>query len=233
MSIDLNNAPTHRKALYRETIRRSVIKDHIYKLARVSFSEFARLKIVVSATQPELAVAFENKVSRGAIPDYLVPGVEQGIQSVIATGVLGYPLVGVRVSLMDGAYHDVDSSILTFETAARTAFCDALREAGPVIVEPFAVVTFVIPQKGSKAVIKALKTCGGRIEAEMARAYGIAFTALAPLAEMPAFEVFLRETVGGRTNFSVRFNHYEHLDVEEAPDVPLRPFPTIAALRAG
>ena len=229
---NIDNAPEHRKALYRETIRRSVIKDHTYKLARGSFSEFARMKMVVAATQPELAVAFENKVNRGAIPDYLIPGVEQGIQSVIGTGVLGYPLVGVKVSLMDGAYHDVDSSILTFETAARTAFREALREAGPVVVEPFAVVTFVTSEKTSKAVIKSLKKCGGRVEAEMARAYGIAFTALAPLAEMPAFEVFLSETAGGRTNFSVRFNHYEHLDVEEAHDVPLRPFPTIAALRA-
>lgn len=223
----------HRKALYRETIRRSVIKDHTYKLVNGSFSEYARLKIAVAATQPELAVAFENKVSRGAIPDHLVPGAEQGVQSVIGTGVLGYPVVGVKVSLLDGNYHDIDSSILTFEKAARTAFRDALIEAGPVVVEPFAVVTFVTAEKASKTAIKALKKYGGRVEAEMARAYGIAITALAPLAEMPAFEAFLNTEIGGRTNFSVRFNHYEPLETQDGPDDrPLRPFPAIAALRA-
>lgn len=229
----MNDDRSHRTALYRETIRRSAIKDHTYKLSSGSFSEFARLKIAVAATQPELAVAFENKVSRGAIPDHLVPGVEQGIQSVIGAGILGYPVVGVRVSLLDGAYHDVNSSILTFETAARAAFRDALAEAGPMVVEPFAVVTFVTAAKASKTVIKDLKKRGGRIEAEMIRAYGIAVTALAPLAELPAFEAFLHETAGARTNFSVRFNHYEPLDQQEAADdPPLRPFPTIAALRA-
>ncbi|HEY6256821.1 MAG TPA: elongation factor G, partial [Xanthobacteraceae bacterium] len=152
---------------YREKISRQVTKDYVHKKQTGGSGQFARIKIVCEPLPPGGGFVFENKVVGGNVPKEYVPGVEKGLESVLGSGVLaGFPVVDLKVTLIDGAYHDVDSSALAFEIAARAALKEALREAGPILLEPIMKVEVVTPEDYTGAVIGDLNSRRGQIQGQ-------------------------------------------------------------------
>jgi elongation factor G len=150
---------------YREKISRQVTKDYTHKKQTGGSGQFARIKIVCDPLPAGSGFMFENKVVGGNVPKEYVPGVEKGLESVLGSGVLaGFPVVDLKVTLIDGAYHDVDSSALAFEIASRAALKEALREAAPVLLEPIMKVEVVTPEDHTGAVIGDLNSRRGQIQ---------------------------------------------------------------------
>src|SRR5437764_14547452 len=133
---------------------RPVTVDHTTKQQPGGAGQFARIKIVAQPLPPAGGFLFENEVVGGTVPKQYVPGVEKGLQSVLGSGVLaGFPVVDLKVTLVDGQYHDVDSSALAFEIASRAALREALREGGSVLLEPIMKVEVVTPAEYTGSVI--------------------------------------------------------------------------------
>ena len=142
---------------YREKISREVTVDYVHKKQTGGSGQFARVKIVAEPLPPAAGFAFENKVVGGNVPKEYVPGVEKGVESVLGSGVLaGFPVVDLKVTLVDGAYHDVDSSALAFEIAGRSALREALQKGAPVLLEPIMKVEVVTPEEYTGSVIMFL-----------------------------------------------------------------------------
>ena len=132
---------------YREKLTKRIEKDYTHKKQTGGTGQFARVKIVFEPAEPGAGSSFESKVIGGAVPKEYIPGVDKGINSVMGSGVLaGFPVVDVKATLIDGAYHDVDSSVLAFEIASRAAFREALREGGSVLLEPVMKVEVTTPE---------------------------------------------------------------------------------------
>src|SRR3981189_527815 len=139
---------------YREKITRSVTHDYVHKKQTGGHGQFARVKIVVEPSEPGKGFEFENEVVGGSVPKEFLPAVEKGLESVLGSGVLaGFPVVDLKVSLIDGAYHEVDSSAMAFEIAARMALREALQKGGPVLLEPIMKVEEVTPEDYTGSVI--------------------------------------------------------------------------------
>src|SRR5476651_1834568 len=139
---------------YREKITKTVTRDYTHKKQTGGHGQYARVKIVVEPVTPGTPFEFENEIVGGAVPKEFVPAVEKGVESVLGSGVLaGFPVVDIKVSLIDGAYHDVDSSAMAFEICARTAMREALREGGSVLLEPIMKVEVVTPEDYTGSVI--------------------------------------------------------------------------------
>ena len=195
---------------YRETISRKAEIDYTHKKQTGGSGQFARIKLVIEPTPPGEGYSFESKIVGGTVPKEYVPGVEKGIQSVMDSGPLaGFPVIDFKVALVDGAYHDVDSSVLAFEIAARAAMRDGLKKAGAKLLEPIMKVEVVTPEDYTGGIIGDLTSRRGHVQGQDTRGNAIAITAMVPLANMFGYINTLRSMSSGRANFTMQFDHYD------------------------
>jgi elongation factor G len=195
---------------YRETISKSAEIDYTHKKQTGGSGQFARIKLQIQPTQPGEGYSFESKIVGGTVPKEYVPGVEKGIQSVMDSGPLaGFPVIDFKVALVDGAYHDVDSSVLAFEIAARAAMRDGLKKAGAKLLEPIMKVEVVTPEEYTGGIIGDLTSRRGQVTGQDSRGNAVAINAMVPLANMFGYINTLRSMSSGRANFTMQFDHYE------------------------
>jgi elongation factor G len=195
---------------YRETISRTAEIDYTHKKQTGGSGQFARIKLVIEPTPPGEGYSFESKIVGGAVPKEYIPGVEKGIQSVMDSGPLaGFPVIDFKVALVDGAYHDVDSSVLAFEIAARQAMRDGLKKAGAKLLEPIMKVEVVTPEDYTGGIIGDLTSRRGHVQGQDTRGNAIAIAAMVPLANMFGYINTLRSMSSGRAVFTMQFDHYD------------------------
>ena len=205
---------------YRETITRKTEKDYTHKKQSGGSGQFARVKFNVMPNEVGKGFEFESKIVGGAVPKEYIPGVEKGLESVMNSGPLaGFPVVDVKVELIDGAYHDVDSSALAFEIASRAGLREALREAGAVLLEPIMKVEVVTPEDYTGSVIGDLTGRRGQVQGQDMRGNAIVINAMVPLANMFGYVNVLRSMSQGRATYSMQFDHYEQVPSAIAAEV--------------
>ena len=197
---------------YRETITRASDVDYTHKKQSGGSGQFARVKMTVSPGEPGTGFVFTNKIVGGSIPKEYIPGVEKGIASVLDNGILaGFPLLDIDVVLNDGAYHDVDSSVMAFEIAGRAAFREAAQTASPKLLEPIMDVEVVTPEDYMGDVIGDLNSRRGQISGTEARGNATVIKAMVPLANMFGYVSHLRSMSQGRAQFTMQFDHYQQV----------------------
>ena len=195
---------------YRETISRAAEIDYTHKKQTGGAGQFARVKLEIIPAEPGEGYAFESAVVGGSVPKEYVPGVEKGIGSIMGSGPLaGFPVIDFRVRLVDGASHDVDSSVMAFEIAARSAMREGLRKAGARLLEPIMKVEVVTPSEYTGGIIGDLTSRRGQVRGQVPRGNAAAIDALVPLANMFGYINNLRSISSGRANFTMQFDHYE------------------------
>jgi len=205
---------------YREKITKRVEKDYTHKKQTGGTGQFARVKFIVEPNEPGKGFEFESKVVGGSVPKEYVPGVEKGLNSVLGAGVLaGFPVVDVKVSLIDGAFHEVDSSALAFEIASRAGFREALREGNSVMLEPVMKVEVVTPEEYTGSVIGDLNSRRGQIQGQDMRGNANVVTAMVPLANMFGYVNNLRSFTQGRASYTMQFDHYSEVPRNEAEKI--------------
>ena len=205
---------------YREKITKPVTIDHTHKKQTGGAGQFARVKIVAEPVPPAGGFVFENKVVGGTVPKEYIPGVEKGLESVLGSGVLaGFPVVDLKVTLVDGAYHDVDSSALAFEICARAALREALQKGSPVLLEPIMKVEVVTPEDYTGSVIGDLNSRRGQIQGQDMRGNANVINAMVPLANMFGYVSNLRSMSQGRATFTMQFDHYEQVPQAVAAEI--------------
>ena len=197
---------------YRETLRKTVDRyDYTHKKQSGGSGQFAKVQIALEPlpTGSEESYEFVNKITGGRIPKEYIPSVDDGCQEALASGPLaGYPLVDVRVTLLDGAYHDVDSSELAFKIAGIQAFKEAAKLAGPVLLEPVMSVEVITPEDFMGDVIGDINSRRGQIQAMDERSGARIVKALVPLSEMFGYVGDLRSRTQGRASYSMQFDSY-------------------------
>ena len=155
---------------------------------------------------------FESKIVGGSVPKEYIPGVEKGLEGSLGSGVIaGFPVIDLKVTLIDGAYHDVDSSALAFEIAARAAFKEGMQKAGPVLLEPIMNVEVVVPDEFVGDVIGDLSSKRAEIGEQVQRGIARAIPAKVPLANMFKYVGKLRGMTKGRGSYTMEFGHYEQV----------------------
>ncbi len=195
---------------YRETVSRAAEIDYTHKKQTGGAGQFARVKLEIIPAEPGEGYAFESAVVGGSVPKEYVPGVEKGIGSIMGSGPLaGFPVIDFRVRLVDGASHDVDSSVMAFEIAARFAMREGLRKAGARLLEPIMKVEVVTPSEYTGGIIGDLTSRRGQVRGQEPRGNAAAIDALVPLANMFGYINNLRSISSGRANFTMQFDHYE------------------------
>ena len=205
---------------YRERITRPVTVDYTHKKQTGGTGQFAAVKIVVEPLPPGTGFQFENEIIGGAVPKEYIPGVEKGLESVLGSGILaGFPVVDLKVTLIDGKYHDVDSSALAFEIAARMALRDALQKGGATLLEPIMKVEVVTPEDYTGSVIGDLNSRRGQIQGQDMRGNANVITAMVPLANMFSYVNNLRSMSQGRATFTMQFDHYAEVPKAIADEV--------------
>jgi elongation factor G len=205
---------------YREKLTRRVEQDYTHKKQTGGTGQFARVKIVFEPNEAGAGNVFESKIIGGAVPKEYVPGVEKGINSVMGAGILaGFPVVDVKATLIDGAFHDVDSSVLAFEIASRAAFREALQKGGSVLLEPIMKVEVVTPEEYTGSCIGDLNSRRGQIQGQDVRGNANVINAMVPLANMFGYVNQLRSFSQGRATFTMQFDHYEQVPANEAAKV--------------
>ena len=203
---------------YRETISKEVEVDYTHKKQSGGSGQFARVKMIFKPI--EEGFEFENKVVGGSVPREYVPGVEKGLQSAKDTGVIaGFPVIDFGVELIDGASHDVDSSVLAFEIAARAAFREAMQKAGPKLLEPVMKVEIITPEEYMGDIIGDLNSRRGNVGGMDQRGNARVVTAMVPLANMFGYVNTLRSMSQGRAQYSMQFDHYEQVPQAVADEV--------------
>jgi elongation factor G len=207
---------------YRETITKKVEKvDYTHKKQTGGSGQFAKVQIDIEPTgSEEGGYEFLNKVTGGRIPREYIPSVDAGAQEAMENGVLaGYPMVDIRVTLQDGAYHDVDSSELAFKIAGSMAFKEGARKAGPVLLEPMMAVEVTTPEDFMGDVIGDLNSRRGQIQAMEERAGARVVKALVPLSEMFGYVGDLRSRTQGRASYSMQFDSYAQVPQNVATEI--------------
>jgi elongation factor G len=205
---------------YRETFTKITDVDYTHKKQSGGSGQFARVKMTIEPMAPGGGYEFENKIVGGSIPREYIPGVEKGIESVRENGVLaGFPMIDFRVTLHDGAFHDVDSSVMAFEIAARAAFREASQDAGAKLLEPIMQVEVVTPDEHMGDVIGDLNSRRGQVRGTEARGNASVITAMVPLANMFGYVNTLRSMTQGRAQYSMMFDHYEPVPQAVSDDV--------------
>nr|WP_111302053.1 elongation factor G [Paracoccus saliphilus] len=195
---------------YRETISTQADIDYTHKKQTGGTGQFARVKLTITPTEPGEGYSFESKIVGGAVPKEYIPGVEKGIKSVMDSGPLaGFPVIDFKVALTDGAFHDVDSSVLAFEIAARAAMREGLRKAGAKLLEPIMKVEVVTPEEYTGSIIGDLTSRRGMVRGQDSRGNANVIDAFVPLANMFGYINNLRSMSSGRAVFSMQFDHYE------------------------
>ena len=205
---------------YRETLTKKTEIDYTHKKQTGGTGQFARVKIIAEPNEAGKGYQFESKIVGGAVPKEYIPGVEKGLDSVMNSGPLaGFPVVDVKVQLIDGAYHEVDSSALAFEIASRAAFREAMQKGGAVLLEPIMKVEVVTPEDYTGSVIGDLTGRRGQIQGQDMRGNAIVINAMVPLANMFGYVNTLRSFSQGRANFTMQFDHYEQVPQAIAAEV--------------
>jgi elongation factor G len=208
---------------YRETITRTVEKlEYTHKKQTGGSGQFARVIISLEPFTGEdgATYEFENKVTGGRVPREYIPSVDAGIQDAMQYGVLaGYPLVNLKAALLDGAYHEVDSSEMAFKIAGAQALKEAARKAGPVILEPMMAVEVTTPEEYMGDVIGDLNSRRGQIQAMEERSGARVVKALVPLSEMFGYIGDLRSKTQGRANFSMVFDSYAEVPANVSKEI--------------
>ncbi|MFU0505672.1 elongation factor G [Pseudaminobacter sp. NGMCC 1.201702] len=205
---------------YRETITRTHEQDYTHKKQSGGSGQFARVKILFEPNPEGEDFLFESKIVGGAVPKEYVPGVEKGIESVLSSGPFaGFPMIGVKATLIDGAYHDVDSSVLAFEIAGRACFREAAPRVGVQLLEPIMKVEVVTPEDYVGDVIGDLNSRRGQIQGTEARGVATVVNAMVPLANMFKYVDNLRSMSQGRAQYTMQFDHYEPVPTVVAQEV--------------
>ena len=205
---------------FREKLTKAAEVDYTHKKQTGGSGQFARVKIVAEPTEPGAPFEFENEIVGGAVPKEYIPGVEKGLESVLGSGVLaGFPVVDLKVRLIDGAYHDVDSSALAFEIASRQGLREALQKAGPVLLEPIMKVEVVTPEDYTGSVIGDLNSRRGQIQGQDMRGNANVINAMVPLMNMFGYVNNLRSMSQGRATFTMQFDHYAELPANVSAEV--------------
>ena len=195
---------------YRETIGHEVEHTYTHKKQSGGSGQFGEVKMAIIPTEPGEGYSFESKVVGGSVPKEYIPGVEKGILSVMDNGPLaGFPVIDFKVVLLDGKYHDVDSSIMAFEIAARMCMREGMRKAGAKLLEPIMKVEVITPEEHTGGIIGDLTSRRGQVQGQDTRGVSIAIEAMVPLANMFGYINTLRSMSSGRANFSMQFDHYE------------------------
>ncbi|MEL7173261.1 MAG: elongation factor G, partial [Pseudomonadota bacterium] len=195
---------------YRETISHEHEIDYTHKKQSGGSGQFARVKLVISPTEAGEGYSFESRIVGGSVPKEYIPGVEKGIQSVMDSGPLaGFPVIDFKVALIDGAFHDVDSSVLAFEIASRAAMRDGLKKAGAKLLEPIMKVEVVTPEEYTGGIIGDLTSRRGQVQGQDTRGNANVINAFVPLANMFGYINTLRSMSSGRAQFTMQFDHYE------------------------
>ncbi|TVQ32140.1 MAG: elongation factor G [Geminicoccaceae bacterium] len=195
---------------YRETITRDAQVDYTHKKQTGGSGQFARIKLNFTPGEKGSGFAFESKIVGGSVPKEYIPGVQKGLETSMSNGTLaGFPLVDVRCELVDGAYHDVDSSVMAFEIAARAAFREGVAKAGPQLLEPVMKVEVVTPEEYMGDIIGDLNSRRGHITGMEPRGNAQVVSAFVPLATMFGYVNTLRSLSQGRAQFTMFFDHYE------------------------
>jgi elongation factor G len=205
---------------FREKLTRPAEVDYTHKKQTGGSGQFARVKIIAEPTEPGVPFEFENEIVGGAVPKEYIPGVEKGLESVLGSGVLaGFPVVDLKVRLVDGAYHDVDSSALAFEIASRAALREALQKGKPVLLEPIMKVEVVTPEDYTGSVIGDLNSRRGQIQGQDMRGNANVINAMVPLMNMFGYVNNLRSMSQGRATFTMQFDHYAELPANVSAEV--------------
>jgi elongation factor G len=205
---------------FREKITRRVDHGYTHKKQTGGSGQFAQIKIIAEPTLPGTPFEFENEIVGGAVPKEFIPGVEKGLESVLGSGVVaGFPVVDLKVTLIDGKYHDVDSSALAFEICARQCLKEALQMAKPVLLEPIMKVEVVTPEDYTGSVIGDLNSRRGQIQGQDMRGNANVINAMVPLMNMFGYVNNLRSMSQGRATFTMQFDHYSELPANVSAEV--------------
>jgi elongation factor G len=205
---------------YRESLGRKADIDYTHKKQTGGTGQFARIKVIFEPGEPGSGFVFENTVVGGNVPKEFVPGVIKGLTSAKENGLLaGFPLIDFKATLYDGAYHDVDSSVLAFEIAARAAFRELREKASPKLLEPIMKVEVVSPEDYLGSVIGDLNSRRGMIQSQDMRGNATVVTAFVPLANMFGYVNTLRGMSQGRAQFTMQYDHYEPVPQHVADEV--------------
>jgi len=205
---------------YRETITRRTEIDYTHKKQTGGTGQFARVKLVVEPNEKGAGFGFESKIVGGSVPKEYIPGVEKGLLSVVGAGVVaGFPVVDLKVQLVDGAFHEVDSSALAFEIASRAALREGLQKGASVLLEPIMKVEVVTPEDYTGSVIGDLNSRRGQIQGQDMRGNAVVINAMVPLANMFGYVNTLRSMSQGRANYTMQFDHYEQVPSNVAAEV--------------
>ena len=197
---------------YRETIRKPIHQEHKYARQSGGKGQYGHVVFDIEPLEPGAGYEFVNKIVGGAIPKEYIPAVDDGVQGAMQTGVLaGYPVVDFRVTLVDGSYHEVDSSEMAFKIAASMAFKEGCRKADPVILEPIMKVVVNVPEEYMGDVMGDLNSRRGQIQGMEARPGAQEITANVPLSEMFGYATELRSRTQGRGQYSMEPSHFEEL----------------------
>ena len=208
---------------FRERITQRVEVEYTYKKVLGPKGDFAGVKFIVEPNEPGKGYAFESKIVGGAVKEY-IPGVEKGLESVLSSGVVaGFPVVDVKVQLVDAKYHDVDSSLRAFEIASRAAFREALQKGKSVLLEPIMRVEVVTPEDCTGSVIGDLNSRRGQIQGQDRLGNTNVVNAMVPLIEMFGYVSTLRSMSHGRATFRMQFDRYAPIPPSPEDDPPFRP----------
>ncbi len=195
---------------YRETIGHEVEHSYTHKKQSGGSGQYGEVKLLITPTEAGEGYSFESKIVGGSVPKEYVPGVEKGIKSVMDSGPLaGFPVIDFKVQLLDGKFHDVDSSILAFEIAARMCMREGMRLAGAKLLEPIMKVEVITPEDYTGGIIGDLTSRRGQVTGQEPRGNAVAIDAMVPLANMFGYINTLRSMSSGRAQFSMQFDHYD------------------------
>lgn len=205
---------------YRESIAREVDIDYTHKKQSGGSGQFGRVKLTVTPGERGSGILFHDEIKGGNIPKEYIPGVEKGINDIAESGALiGFPIIDFSVTLYDGAYHDVDSSVLAFEIAGRGAMRQAASEAGIKLLEPMMAVEVVTPEDHMGDVIGDISSRRGQVSGSETRGPNTVVNAMVPLANMFGYVNQLRSFTKGRATYSMQFDHYAEVPQAVAEEV--------------
>ena len=205
---------------YREAITRKVTKDYTHKKQTGGTGQFARVILEVEPNETGAGNAFESRIVGGSVPKEYIPGVEKGLNSVLSSGpLIGFPVVDLKVALIDGAFHEVDSSAIAFEIATRAAMREAFEQAGAVLLEPMMKVEVTSPEEFVGSVIGDLNSRRGQIVGTSMRGNANIINALVPLANMFGYINNLRSMSQGRASYTMQFDHYAQVPGQVAEEI--------------
>lgn len=205
---------------YRETITQSHTETYTHKKQSGGAGQFAEVKIIFEPTERNEGIIFENKIVGGAVPKEYIPAVDKGIRNQASTGVLaGFPTVDFKFTLVDGKYHDVDSSALAFEIAGKACFREGMKKAAPVILEPIMDVEITTPNDHVGDVVGDLNRRRGMIQSQETSGSTVMVRAFVPLKEMFGYISDLRSMTKGRASFTMQFHHYDPVPRNVADEI--------------